>query len=290
MLDARCSIEKWETTDSVRKGDRNRLAVKALKHEGKRETKGEIHRGGILNKMNIIDYILTGIVFLYALFGFAIGIIKQLFGLLSIAFSLLAGALFYIKTGNFLLLPVVIIAAGITFKVAIYVIKKMCFDPESEKPKISLPSRIGGGLIGGFKGAVFVFIILLCLNLSMGFSGPRSTAIYKRIKRSFFYSCISENNLLLNIKITRNIHFASKLLKENQTIILPDDDEGIRKLKENPLFKAVANDKDLQESIQNKDYKKILFNSNVRKLLNDKDFIKQMCAIDYEAIYNQQKE
>lgn len=240
--------------------------------------------------MNLIDYISLGIVFLSALFGFAVGMIRQLLGLLGIAFSLIIGVLFYRKTGNLLLLPVVIITAGIIFKVIIHVIKKMCSDPGSEKPKISLPSRIGGGLIGSFKGAVLVFITLLCINLFMGISGRENTAISKRIAGSFFYSCVNENNLLLDIKVTRNIYFASKLVKENQTIVLPENDEGIRKLKENPSFKAIANDNDLQESIQNKDYRKVLSNPNIRKLLNDKELLKQIYSIDYEAIYNQQIE
>ena len=238
--------------------------------------------------MNVVDYILIGVVSFYTLFGFIMGLMEQLLGLLGVMFSLLAGYLFYQKTGNFFLSPIVVIIVGIIFKIIVSLIKKMCSESKSEKSGISFTSRIGGGLIGAFKGAVSVFIALLCISLFLGIFNREGTAISEKIEGSFFYSYVNENNSFSNIEVIRNIYFAGKLLKENHTIVLQENDEVVRKLKENPSFNAIVNDPALRESIQNKDYKKVLSNANFRKLLNDKDFLKQICNIDYEAIYKEQ--
>lgn len=242
--------------------------------------------------MNIIDYILIGIVFLYALIGFASGMLRQVCGLLCIILSLFAGYLFYKKTGYLLLLPVSIIAAAIICNIVMYicVIKRVRPGSRKEKPKISLSSRIGGVLIGGFKGTALALMVLICSYLFMGIFIRASPAISGQLEGSFFYSYLEQRNLLPGIRVAKNVYFASKLLSENLTVDLPENDEIIRKLKKNPSYRAVLKDRELQQSIQNKDYKRVLSDPEFLKLLKDKDFLNQIYSIDYEDIYKKQIE
>jgi len=98
--------------------------------------------------MNIFDYILIGIVSLFALIGFAAGTLSQFLGILVIIISLSLGYLFFEKTGNLLLLPLVLFLSAIASKVVMYVLKRIYFSKQETKPKLSFSSRVLGGLIG----------------------------------------------------------------------------------------------------------------------------------------------
>ena len=239
--------------------------------------------------MNIIDCILVGAVFLFALVGFAAGMLKQFLGILGIIVSLFAGYLFYKNTGNLLLVAVVIAVAGLIFKIAIYVIKKIYFNLRKEKERISLYSRMGGMLIGGFKGAAYVFIVLICIYSFEGIVGAASPDIARYFEDSFFYSYLKQGNLLSGAPLLKKIHFASKLISKKAAGNLLENDAAIYKLRQNPSVKAVLEDKELQQSMQNKDYGRILSNPKFIELLRDKEFLNQIASVDYENIYKQQK-
>lgn len=239
--------------------------------------------------MNIIDYILIGIVFVCALIGFATGMLRQLCGLFRIIFSLFVGYLFYKKTGNLLLLPVVVIATGIIFSVIVYIIRKVHRGWQKEKPKTSLFSRVGGGLTGGFKGMALACIALICMYLFTGVFIGINPAISEYVENSYFHSCLKQRNLLPATGVLRNIYFAGKLLNEDLIVELSENSEIISRLRKNPSIRAILKDEKLQQSIQNKDYKELFSNPKFLKLFKDKDFLNQIYSIDYEDIYNKQK-
>ena len=238
--------------------------------------------------MNIIDYVLIGIVFLYALIGFATGTLAQFCGLLGILVSLSAGYLFYKNTGNLFILPLVFIAASIIFKIVLYIIKKIYFSFQGKKPVISKPSRIFGSVIGLSKGTAFSFVILVFAYALSGLVAKISPKTEGYLDKSFFYSYIKQNDLLPGLKMVKNIHFANKLLTENANLRSPETVEIIRNLQENPSFKTLLSDNQLQESLKNKNYKELLSNPKFQELLKDRELLKQIYSIDYESIYNKQ--
>ena len=238
--------------------------------------------------MNIIDYMLIGIVFLYALMGFASGTLAQLCSLANIILSLLAGYLFYAKTGNLFLVPIIIFAVAVVIKIIIYNIRKVFFKPEEGKKELSFSSRTGGASIASLKGIVAAYILLICIYLSSGILAKFSPAIEEHLQNSLFYSRVKEHELLPRKRTAKNIYFAGKLVGENLMEKLSGNEEIIRKLEENPSFDAVLKDEKLQEDIQKKDYRKIVSHPKFLNLLKDKDFLDQIQSIDFEDIYKQE--
>ncbi len=239
--------------------------------------------------MNIIDYIFVGAVFFFAVVGFAAGVLRQFLGVLGVIVSLFVGYLFYKNTGNLLFVTVVIVAAGVIFKIIVYAIRKIYFILRKEKEKISFCSRMGGLLIGGFKGAVYVFIVLVCVYLFEGIVRTANPGIAGHFEDSLFYSYFKQSNLLSNVGPLRKIHFACKLISKKSVGNLLANDAAIYKLRQNPSVKAVLEDKELQQDMQNKDYRRILSNSKFIELLRDKEFLNLISSVDYEDIYKQQK-
>jgi uncharacterized membrane protein required for colicin V production len=240
--------------------------------------------------MNVVDYILIGIVLLYALFGFVSGLLTQICGLLSIIFSLSVGYLFYEWTGNLLFSSLILIAALIGFRILIHIIKRIYFGLRKKRPKLSFNSRILGGLIGSFKGGACASMALIFVYLFSGILGKVAPAITEHLEKSLFYSHLRQLKLLSSVGTFKNIYFASKLLGEDLDIKLSDNYPVLDELRNNPSFRAILEDEELLQSIQDKDYKKVLSHPKFLNLLNDKDFLRIISSIDYETIYEEQKE
>lgn len=223
--------------------------------------------------MNALDWILVGIVFVYAVIGFATGMLSQVCGLLGIILSLFLGYIFYAKTGNLLLLPVVIIGTAVAFKILLYLIRLVYFSVRKAKPTRSFLSRMAGGIIASCKGLAFAYIGLICLYLLATIFTATNPAIIGYAEGSLIYSYCVRHNLLPGTKIIERISKATS----NQ--------EVFSNLKNNPSFRAILDDTQLQQYLRNKDYKKVFQDPEFRNLLKDKDFLRRIYSIDYEDAY-----
>ena len=240
--------------------------------------------------MNIIDYILLGIVILYALLGLATGTLSQILSLITLAISVIAGYLYYEKYGNLLLLPVVLIVTAIVSKIFIHILRKILLSRPHDKGSISFPSRLLGSLISGFKGIIFALIILSSLHLFGGFWKKINPYLDEYLLKSFFYQKFKSAMEFTGSEVATKVHYANKILNEEVKQPSPEVEEVLSELKENPSFSALLEDKQLMNDIQNKQYKKVLTNPKFLSLLKDKDFVQKLYSIDFEELYNKIKQ
>jgi len=237
-------------------------------------------------EMNVLDYVLIGVVSFHAFIGFAAGTLSQFLGILVILFSIAAGYLFYDKTGDLLLLPLVLLGAAVVAKISIYILKKLFLGIKSGKRGVSFGSRIIGALIGVTKGAFFTIILILCLHSFSGFLKKINPAVEIYLANSYLCGKLREGVEFLGIDLVNKIDFAQKILNEDIEGKKIENEEILVELKENTSFKAVLEDEELLKKIRNEQYREVLTDPKFTKLLKDKEFIKKIYNIDYEAIYN----
>jgi uncharacterized membrane protein required for colicin V production len=236
--------------------------------------------------MNVIDYILIIIVFLYTVSGIAKGLRKQLYSLLSMLLGVIVGYLFYKRTMNVFSFFVVFIIAKLVFSIIFYGLDKFYFRSRKELPKVSAAQRLGGGLIGGFKGVVTAVVLLLCLHIAVSFLGSSNSAFVEYIDGSFFYRFFMDSPMLPNVSVANNLYYAGKLLNEHSKRDSFVNDDVMQRLQNNSSFQSVLQDKDLLEHLQQKDYTAVLSDPKFHNLLKDKEFLHLISALDFEKIYN----
>ncbi len=229
--------------------------------------------------MNVIDYLLIGIICVFTLVGFLTGILGQILDIVGMGLSLYGGYLFYLKGGSLFYVPLVIIAIAIIFKIIIKVVKSVYFTSPSDSPRISLLSRMGGGVVGALKGVIFSLFIFIGIYFFSFTLLDKSTYLSISLRESFYYSFIKENNLLPGIGIIETADDANIILDTYSKNKLSLAKETLEELRDNPSFQEILKDKRLLESIRNRDYKALLSNPKFLNLLKDQDFLNKLSEI-----------
>ena len=218
--------------------------------------------------MNRFDAVLIGVVAVSSIIGYSKGFVKEAFGIASVIISALAAYIYFKSGGSLLFLFQVFILVNIGLQVAFWVVKRLLKQGDAN---LSLSCRIGGGVIGFFKGAVFVLIALAALRFFGAMIPAASYDINKYTQTSTLYKISRVFNWPL-VKET------AESLKENQgPLTLPP--EAVNTLIKNDSVRAILEDEQLKEYIRQKDYRKILSNPKFVSLLNDKEFLKQAVAL-----------
>lgn len=218
--------------------------------------------------MNRFDAVLIGVVAVSSIIGYSKGFVKEAFGIASVIISALAAYIYFKSGGSLLFLFQVFILVNIGLQVAFWVVKRLLKQGDAN---LSLSCRIGGGVIGFFKGAVFVLIALAALRFFGAMIPAASYDINKYTQTSALYKISRVFNWPL-VKET------AESLKENQgPLTLPP--EAVNTLIKNDSVRAILEDEQLKEYIRQKDYRKILSNPKFVSLLNDKEFLKQAVAL-----------
>ena len=218
--------------------------------------------------MNRFDAVLIGVVAVSSIIGYSKGFVKEAFGIASVIISALAVYIYFKSGGSLLFLFQVFILVNIGLQVAFWVVKRLLKQGDAN---LSLSCRIGGGVIGFFKGAVFVLIALAALRFFGAMIPAASYDINKYTQTSTLY------------KISRvfnwpRVQETAESLKKNQgPLTLPP--EAVNTLIKNDSVRAILEDEQLKEYIRQKDYRKILSNPKFVSLLNDKEFLKQAVAL-----------
>ncbi|HBG64431.1 MAG TPA: hypothetical protein DDX16_09425 [Candidatus Omnitrophica bacterium] len=182
--------------------------------------------------------------------------------------SALAAYIYFKSGGSLLFLFQVFILVNIGLQVAFWVVKRLLKQGDAN---LSLSCRIGGGVIGFFKGAVFVLIALAALRF---FGAMIPTATYDINK----YTQTSALYKISRVFNWPRVQETAESLKENQgPLTLPP--EAVNTLIKNDSVRAILEDEQLKEYIRQKDYRKILSNPKFVSLLNDKEFLKQAVAL-----------
>ncbi|HBU09100.1 MAG TPA: hypothetical protein DEA99_08045 [Candidatus Omnitrophica bacterium] len=182
--------------------------------------------------------------------------------------SALAAYIYFKSGGSLLFLFQVFILVNIGLQVAFWVVKRLLKQGDAN---LSLSCRIGGGVIGFFKGAVFVLIALVALRF---FGAMIPTAAYDINK----YTQTSALYKISRVFNWPRVQETAESLKENQgPLTLPP--EAVNTLIKNDSVRAILEDEQLKEYIRQKDYRKILSNPKFVSLLNDKEFLKQAVAL-----------
>ena len=234
--------------------------------------------------MNVIDYLLTGIICVYTLLGFLTGLLGQILGIVGITLSLYGGYLFYLRGGNLFYVPLVIIAIAVVFKVIIKVVKSVYLISPSDNPRISLLSRVGGGVVGVLKGFIFSLVILISLHFLSFTILDKNTYLSRSLQESLFYSFLKENNLLPGIGIIRTEDDANIILDTYSRNKPSLTEETLEELRDNPSFQEILKDRNLLESIRNRDYKAVLSSPRFLNLLKDEDFLNKLSEIISEQL------
>ena len=218
--------------------------------------------------MNRFDAVLIGVVAVSSIIGYSKGFVKEAFGIASVIISALAAYIYFKSGGSLLFLFQVFILVNIGLQVAFWVVKKLLKQGDA---KLSLSCRLGGGVIGFFKGAVFVLIALVALRF---FGAMIPTATYDINK----YTQTSALYKISRVFNWPRVQETAESLKENQgPLTLPP--EAVNTLIKNDSVRAILEDEQLKEYIRQKDYRKILSNPKFVSLLNDKEFLKQAVAL-----------
>src|SRR3989339_29299 len=218
--------------------------------------------------MNRFDAVLIGVVAVSSIIGYSKGFVKEAFGIASVIISALAAYIYFKSGGSLLFLFQVFILVNIGLHVAFWVVKKLLKQGDA---KLSLSCRLGGGVIGFFKGAVFVLIALVALRF---FGAMIPTAAYDINK----YTQTSALYKISRVFNWPRVQETAESLKENQgPLTLPP--EAVNTLIKNDSVRAILEDEQLKEYIRQKDYRKILSNPKFVSLLNDKEFLKQAVAL-----------
>ena len=218
--------------------------------------------------MNRFDAVLIGVVAVSSIIGYSKGFVKEAFGIASVIISALAVYIYFKSGGSLLFLFQVFILVNIGLQVAFWVVKRLLKQGDAN---LSLSCRIGGGVIGFFKGAVFVLIALAALRF---FGAMIPTATYDINK----YTQTSALYKISRVFNWPRVQETAESLKENQgPLTLPP--EAVNTLIKNDSVRAILEDEQLKEYIRQKDYRKILSNPKFVSLLNDKEFLKQAVAL-----------
>ena len=218
--------------------------------------------------MNRFDAVLIGVVAVSSIIGYSKGFVKEAFGIASVIISALAAYIYFKSGGSLLFLFQVFILVNIGLQVAFWVVKRLLKQGDAN---LSLSCRIGGGVIGFFKGAVFVLIALAALRF---FGAMIPTATYD-INKYTQTSALYKISRVFNWPLVKE---TAESLKENQgPLTLPP--EAVNTLIKNDSVRAILEDEQLKEYIRQKDYRKILSNPKFVSLLNDKEFLKQAVAL-----------
>ena len=191
--------------------------------------------------MNRFDAVLIGVVAVSAIIGYSKGFVKEAFGIASVIISALAAYIYFKSGGSLLFLFQVFILVNIGLHVAFWVVKRLLKQGDA---KLSLSCRIGGGVIGFFKGAVFVLIALAALRF---FGAMITTAAYDINK-------YTQTSVLYKISRVFNwprVQETVESLKEKQgSLTLPP--EAVNALIKNDSVRAILEDEQLKESIRQK--------------------------------------
>ena len=218
--------------------------------------------------MNRFDAVLIGVVAVSSIIGYSKGFVKEAFGIASVIISALAAYIYFKSGGSLLFLFQVFILVNIGLQVAFWVVKRLLKQGDAN---LSLSCRIGGGVIGFFKGAVFVLIALAALRF---FGAMIPTATYDINK----YTQTSALYKISRVFNWPRVQETAESLKESQgPLTLPP--EAVNTLIKNDSVRAILEDEQLKEYIRQKDYRKILSNPKFVSLLNDKEFLKQAVAL-----------
>ena len=218
--------------------------------------------------MNRFDAVLIGVVAVSSIIGYSKGFVREAFGIASVIISALAAYIYFKSGGSLLFLFQVFILVNIGLQVAFWVVKRLLKQGDAN---LSLSCRIGGGVIGFFKGAVFVLIALAALRF---FGAMIPTATYDINK----YTQTSALYKISRVFNWPRVQETAESLKENQgPLTLPP--EAVNTLIKNDSVRAILEDEQLKEYIRQKDYRKILSNPKFVSLLNDKEFLKQAVAL-----------
>jgi len=218
--------------------------------------------------MNRFDAVLIGVVAVSSIIGYSKGFVREAFGIASVIISALAAYIYFKSGGSLLFLFQVFILVNIGLQVAFWVVKRLLKQGDAN---LSLSCRIGGGVIGFFKGAVFVLIALVALRF---FGAMIPTAAYDINK----YTQTSALYKISRVFNWPRVQETAESLKENQgPLTLPP--EAVNTLIKNDSVRAILEDEQLKEYIRQKDYRKILSNPKFVSLLNDKEFLKQAVAL-----------
>src|SRR3990167_10020679 len=156
--------------------------------------------------MNRFDAVLIGVVAVSSIIGYSKGFVKEAFGIASVIISALAVYIYFKSGGSLLFLFQVFILVNIGLQVAFWVVKRLLKQGDAN---LSLSCRIGGGVIGFFKGAVFVLIALAALRFFGAMIPAASYDINKYTQTSALYKISRVFNWPL-VKET------AESLKENQ--------------------------------------------------------------------------
>lgn len=221
--------------------------------------------------MNKLDAVLIGVMAVSSLIGYSKGFIKEAFGIVSVIISALAAYIYFKSGGSLLFLFLVFILVNAGLHAAFWAVKRSLKQGD-DKPSFSY--RLGGGVIGFFKGVLFALIALVALRFVSGMINTAISDINKYTETSVLYDRYREMTRAFN---GPRIQETVESLKEKQgPFTLPP--ETVATLIKNDSVKAILGDQQLKENIRQKDYAKILSNPKFLNLLNNKEFLRQVIA------------
>jgi len=228
--------------------------------------------------MNVIDVIGVGIIGINFLIGFLKGFLRKALGVLSFVIGAAVAYGFYKNGSGLLRVSLIFIFINLGLQVAFWVFRKV----RKKAVKPSLSSRLGGGIIGIFEGALYVLVIVVSLRFVNGIFGAAIPAVRQSLEGSFFYSRYQDVSTASRPPAVKETHRVELVLGGGQKQVVLDP-EAVRALEDNASIKAMLADDQLVESIRKKEYIKILSDPKFLSALNDRELLKNLIALGFNT-------
>ena len=146
--------------------------------------------------------------------------------------------------------------------------------------------RLLGGLLGGIKGCLIVYVIvsgLILLNAPLNniipekYIDPKDSQVVAFVEEFNLFSMIGMPNVekLGDLAVVWNDKDKNQLLK---------DYPALKNIEANPAFQQLMDDKAFEKAVYEKRFDDILKNRNFQKLINDPAIRKLLSGIDLDAI------
>lgn len=237
------------------------------------------------------DYMITGLIALFCILGFAKGAIRQFFSILAFVIATVAS----VVIPYFVNLPVIEGASPVwgyiilsiliwvpTFLVANSIGKFL--SKRMTKKGINFSSRLWGFLFGGIKGLIIVIIIIFLIDLVPSNVKESIPWVPELYRESRVVSIIQPFNPLVKIHIMENLQLILSALEDPDYMEILTRDPGFQKLRQNETIKEILNDPELRKILQEHQYIKFITHPTIRALIKDQDAMRLLLTTDIDKV------
>lgn len=224
-----------------------------------------------------IDYIISGIFFLFFIIGCFKGFLKAVIGPLSLIACWTYALYHYKLNQNFMIavgismLGPIILSIGISLILKIF---KKIFNKEAE---ISPLSRLAGGVVS-MAWSGFYFILMILLVAMIPINTPKFKTFKEDLKKtkSYYFAKVYVAN---HIPSFDSLDKISSAIEDPQIMEEISQSKRFKKLLTNSKVQNLYEDPEIKDLIKDKNYSQLISNPKIQELMKDQDLVMEFAEI-----------